>query len=65
MDAWTIIDNRKRITFTYKEIGPHSAEMTARAEGDEFTQLLKKTGLTLPLRREDVENMFARLFPKD
>jgi hypothetical protein len=65
VDEWTVIDNGKRIRFTYKEIGPHSAEMTARVEGDKFTQLLRKTGLTLPLRRKDVVNMFVRVFSKD
>ena len=64
VDEWTVLRNGKKVTFTYREIGRKAAEMTAKVQGEEFTRLLKKTGLTLPIQHEDVENLFARLFPK-
>jgi hypothetical protein len=64
-ETWIVVrEDGKRVTFSYRELSQDQAEMTARVEGDEFTQLLKKSGLKLPLSHEDVQNYFAHSLPK-
>jgi hypothetical protein len=64
VDEWTTVRAGKKVSFTYKPIGRNSAEMTAQVEGEEFARLLKKSGLTLPLTRDEVETMCAIVFPR-
>ena len=61
-ETWTAMrKDGRQVTFTYRETGQDQAEMTAKVEGDEFTQLLKKSGLELPLSHGDVESEFREV----
>ncbi len=60
MEGWESIVNGRKIRFTYKRIGLDKAEMTAQAEGDDFIQQLKKSGIKSSLTHQDVEDMFPQ-----
>jgi hypothetical protein len=58
-DKWTTIrEDGKKMDFAYRELARDIAEMKKQVEGDIFAQLLTKSGLSLPLKREEVEKQF-------
>lgn len=60
MDKWKTVRDGKKISFTYRQVGLGAAEMTAQVDGDEFAMTLRKSGLSLPLKRNEVEAMFPQ-----
>lgn len=58
-EKWTVVrKDGKKVEFTCVQISPQRAQMTAQVEGEE-THYLERTGLTVPLTREDVEKEFS------
>jgi len=58
-DEWTKVrDDGKKVKITCQQVGPGRAIMTAEIEGEAFKRWLEKTGIPIPLSREDVEREF-------
>ena len=61
MDMWRVTrKDGKQVTFTYQKTGQAQASMAAKV-GNEETNYLEKSDLSLPLSHSDVQKLFANI----